>query len=264
MDTFFQGKFSDVHPDAQIAEGVEIGSFCYIGPNVKIGKGTKIGSSVIIDGYVTIGENNQIYHHTVIGSPPQDFSYKLGDRTYLKIGNNNIIHEYVTISPGTKPESETVIGDNCMIMIGAHIAHNIKLGNNVVIVNYTALGGYTEIGDGAFVSGFVAVHQFCRIGRLAMIAPLSKLAQDMPPFMTGQDIPVTIYALNTVGLMRSGLDADSRGKIKKAYKILYHDKYNFSDAVMAIEEDKDLMVCNEVVELTEFIKNAKRGICKHH
>ncbi len=264
MDTFFPGKFTDVHPDAQIAEDVVIGSFCYIGPNVKIGKGTKIGSSVIIDGYVTIGENNQIYHHTVIGSPPQDLSYKLGDRTYLKIGDNNIIHEYVTISPGTKPESETVIGNNCMIMIGAHVAHNVRLANNVIIVNYTALGGYTEIGESAFVSGFVAIHQFCRIGRNAMIASLSKVAQDVPPFMTGQDIPVSIYGLNTVGMVRAGLGPETRSLIKKAYKVIYHDKYNFSDAVKVIEDTQELIACPEVRELVDFIKNAKRGICKHH
>lgn len=264
MDTFFQGKYSDIHPDAQIAEDVTIGSFCYIGPNVKIGKGTKIGSSVIIDGYVTIGENNQIYHHTVIGSPPQDTSYKLGDRTYLRIGNNNVIHEYVTISPGTKPESETVIGDNCMIMIGAHIAHNVRMGNGVVIVNFTALGGHTQIEDRAFISAFVAVHQFCRIGRMAMIAAHSKLAQDLPPFMTGQDVPVSIYGLNTVGLVRAGIESDSRTKIKRAYKLLFHDKYNYSDAVKAIEDDPDLISTPEVKELVTFIKEAKRGVCKHH
>lgn len=256
-------KFAEVSPKAEIAEDVTIGSFSYIGDNVKIGKGTQIGTGVLIDGYVTIGENNQIFHHSIIGSPPQDFAYK-GERSYLVIGNNNIIHEFATISPGTKPESTTSIGNSCMIMIGVHVAHNVKLGNNVVLVNYTALGGYVEIGDGAFLSGFIGVHQFVKIGKLAMIGTLSKITQDFPPFMMGQDIPVKIYGLNSVGMQRANFSQNLRSKIKKAYKILYHDKYNFSEALKVIQNNSELNSEKEIQNLVNFIKISKRGICQHH
>jgi UDP-N-acetylglucosamine acyltransferase len=257
-------KISEVSPEAQIADDVEIGPYCHIGPKVRIGQGTRIGSSVIIDGNVEIGTGNEILHHTVVGSPPQDTSWVRGTESFLRIGNNNVIHEYVTISPGTKVGTETVIGNNCMIMIGAHIAHNCRLGDYVVIVNYTALGGYTEIGDRAFLSAFVAIHQFCRIGRMAMIASFSKLAQDLPPFMTGQDAPTQVYGLNVVGMTRGGLSQETRNMVKKAYKLLYHDKYNFSDAVRVIEADPQLASVPEVMELCQFVKDAKRGICRHN
>jgi UDP-N-acetylglucosamine acyltransferase len=258
-----------IHPAAVISPGavlgadVEVGPYSFVGPNVVIGAGTKIGPHVIIDGWVTMGEGNTVLSHAVVGSPPQDLAWK-GDRSYLKIGDRNVIHEFVTISPGTKPESETVIGNDCMFMIGVHVAHNDRIGNNVIIVNYTALGGYVEVGDRAFLSAFVAVHQFVKIGRMAMVASFSKIAQDFPPFMMGQDAPTTIYGLNSVGLQRAGLSSDTRLMIKRAYKHLYHGELNFSDAVKAIESDPQLSSCPEVMELAGFVKNATRGVCRHH
>lgn len=254
---------ANVHPDAVIGDDVEIGPYSCIGEHVVIGDRTKIESHVIIDGWTTIGKDNLVLHHAVVGSPPQDLAWK-GDRSYLKIGDRNVIHEFVTISPGTKPESETVIGNDCMLMVGVHVAHNDRIGNNVILVNYTSLGGYVEVGDRAFLSAFVAVHQFVKVGTLAIVASFSKISQDFPPYMMGQDSPTVVYGLNVVGMRRAGFSQETRDLIKKAYMILYHDKFNFSDAVKVIEEDAALAKCKEVEILINFIKNSNRGICRHH
>jgi UDP-N-acetylglucosamine acyltransferase len=252
-----------VDPAAKIADSVEVGPFCVIGPNAVIGEGTKLGPGVIVDGWTTIGRGNVIMAWSVIGSPPQDFSWK-AERSYLRIGDNNIIHEYVTFAPGTKPETETVVGSNCMFMVHSHVGHNCRVGDNVILVNNVALGGYVEIGDRAFISAASSVHQFCRVGRLCMIGALCKPAQDIPPFMLAQDCPAVVYTLNVVGMTRAGMTPETRARIKRAYKLLYHDKYNFSDAVKAIEGTPELIAVPEVKELTEFVKSAKRGICAHH
>lgn len=252
-----------VSPKAELADDVEVGPFSVIGDHVKIGSGTTVGSNTFIDGYVTIGSDNQILHHVVIGSPPQDLSYQ-GGESYIDIGDKNIIHEFVTISPGTEPGTRTFIGNGNMLMIGVHAAHNVVIGDEAVIVNYTALGGYVEVGDRAFLSGFVAVHQFCKVGRSSLIASFSKLAQDFPPFMIGHDAPTRVYGLNAIGMRRAGIDPDSRARVKRAYKILYHSKFHFSAAFEQIENDADLWDDLNVRELVEFGKNAERGICPHH
>ena len=252
-----------VDPAARLGDSVEVGPSCIVGPDAVIGEGTKLGPGVIVKGWTTIGRDNVIMPYAVIGSPPQDFSWK-GDRSYLRIGDANIIHEYVTISPGSKPESETVVGSNCMIMVGCHVAHNCRVGNNVVLVNNVALGGYVEVGDRVFISALSAVHQFCRIGRMAMVATLTRPSQDVPPFTLVQDCPALVYTLNVVGMTRAGLSAETRAQIKRAYKLLYHDKFNFSEAVSVIEGTPELISVPEVKELADFVKSAKRGICAHH
>ena len=252
-----------VDPAARLDDSVEIGPFCVVGPDAVIGAGTRLGPGVVVQGWTTIGRNNVIMAHSVMGSPPQDFSWK-GERSFLRVGDNNIIHEYVTFAPGTKPETETVIGSDGMFMVGAHVAHNCVVGNNVVLVNNTALGGYVEVSDRVFISASSSVHQFCRIGRLAMVATLTRPSQDVPPFMTVQDVPAVVYTLNVVGMTRAGFSQETRARIKTAYKIFYHDKYNFSEAVRVIEETPDLIAVPEVKEFTEFVKSSKRGVCGHH
>jgi len=254
---------ANVDPAAKIDPSVEIGPFCRVGPNVVIAEGTRLGQGAIVDSWTTLGRNNQVMPYAVLGSPPQDTSWT-GERSYLRIGDNNVIHEFVTIAPGTKPETETVIGSNCMFMVYSHVAHNCRVGNNVIMVNNSALGGYVEVGDRVFISASSSVHQFCRIGRMAMVATLTRPSQDVPPFMTVQDVPAVVYTLNTVGLTRAGLSQETRTQIKRAYKLFYHDKYNFSDAVKVIEDTPGLIAVPEVKEFVEFVKASKRGVCAHH
>jgi len=158
-----------VDPKAEISEDVQIGPGCVVGPNVVIGGGCRLVAQCFITGHTTLGKRNVVYPGACIGTPPQDTSFDESSVSYVKIGDDNIFREGVTVHLGTKPESENTIGNNCFFMGNAHVAHNCTVGNNVIIVNSSVLGGYVSVDDGAFISGLSAVHQFCRVGRFAMI-----------------------------------------------------------------------------------------------
>lgn len=255
-----------IHPtaildkDILIEEDVEIGAFSVIKGKVKIGKGTKIGNNVIIEGKVTIGENNIIYHFTCIGFPPQDVKYK-GEETEVTIGNNNIIREFVTIHRATGEGEKTSVGDNCFLMAYTHLGHNVKIGNGVVIANGTQLAGHVEIHDFAVLSGGVLIHQFCRVGKYAMIRGRARLGFDVVPYVIADGVENTeIKGLNIVGLRRNGF-SDERIKIlKEAYRILFRQNLNTSQALQILE--KDFSKYDDIKYLIEFIKTSKRGIGK--
>lgn len=253
-------KNAIVDSRSEISSDVDIGPFSIIGANVKIDSGTKIGTNVIIDGWTTIGKDCRIFSNANIGGEPQDFAYK-GERSFCEIGDRNIIREFVTIHRGTKIESKTVIGNDNYFMIGSHIGHNCKIGNKVVLVNFVSLGGYVEIDDGAFISAVCQVHQFVRIGKLAMIGALSKVTKDVPPYMLTAEHTAQVYGINVVGLRRAGFSQDLRNKIKEAYKIVYHSGYNISQALEVLEKDAQLP---EIKYFIDFIKSSNRGICAHY
>lgn len=171
-----------VHPDAKLGAGVEVGPYSIIEGTVQIGDGTKIDSHVVIKGHTTIGRENEIFTGAVIGSLTQDKKYK-GGVTYLKIGDRNKIREYVTINPGTGEGTETVIGNDNLIMAYAHIAHDCILGNHITLANNGTLAGHVIVEDRAIIGGLSAVHQFVRIGYLCIVGGCSKVVQDIPPFM---------------------------------------------------------------------------------
>src|SRR5690242_15124250 len=170
-----------VHPDARIGPGVRIGEFCVIESDVEIGASCVLEPYVFIKRWTTLGEHNEISAGTVLGTDPFDKKFT-GERSYLRIGNRNRIREHYTISRGTQPESATEIGDGNYIMSSGHIAHNCKVGNNTVIASCALLAGFVEVEDEAFISGGVGVHQFTKIGRLAMIGGNSGINTDAPPF----------------------------------------------------------------------------------
>ena len=248
-----------ISPSAKIPKGVKIGPWSVIGENVEIGKNTEIGSNVVIDGWTTIGENNKISPGAVIGTAPQDVKY-INARTYVKIGNGNIIREYVTINRATEPDTETVVGNNNFFMAYTHIAHNCKVGNNVIMVNYTALSGHTVLENGCVLSGLVGIHQGARVGKFAIVGGLSKVVKDIPPFARADGHPTRIYGLNTIGLTRKNIPAPVIEKLKKAYKILFRSGMNTSQALEKIEEEIPLI--DEIQYLINFIRTSDRGICK--
>ena len=249
-----------VDKNAIIEEGVEIGPFSKISGKVKIGKGTKIGSNVIIEGNVKIGENNIIYHFACIGFPPQDLKYK-GEETEIIIGNNNIIREFVTIHRASGEGEKTIVGDNCFLMAYVHLAHNVKIGNNVIIANTTQLAGHVEIHDNAFLSGGVLIHQFCRIGKYAMIRGRARLGLDVVPYVIADGVENTeIKGLNIVGLRRAGFNDERIKILKEAYRILFRQNLNTSQALEILE--KDYSQYDDIKYLIEFIKSSKRGIGK--
>ncbi len=254
---------AEINKNAIIGKNVSIGPFTVIEENVKIGDNTKIGPNVHITGWTDIGKNCEIHSCAVIGDLPQDYNYK-GEKSYTIIGDNNIIRECVTIHRGTEPESKTVVGNNNIFMAYSHIGHNCIVNDNIVLVNQVSLGGYVTVYNNAFISAVVQVHQFCRIGKYAMIGAISKVIKDIPPYMMAQGSDVaTIRGLNVVGLRRGGFSSEERELIKKAYNLLYQSKFNVSQALETIKNASELGNNSLIKELIEFIENSKRGIAAH-
>ena len=247
-----------VHPDAVIGAGVTIGEFAVIEPDVVIGAGTRVEPYVFIKRWTTLGERNEISAGTVLGTDPLDKNFK-GARSYLRIGNGNVIREHYTISRGTKPESATTIGDENYIMTSGHIAHNCVIGNRTVIASCALIAGYVEVEDQAFVSGGVGVHQFSKIGRLAMIGGNSGINQDVPPFVLVNGFRAAPVGLNLVGMKRAGFSASEIGAIKSAYKLLYRSGLKLEEALARIEAD---VPTEHTLHLVKFVRSSKRGICR--
>jgi len=252
-----------VHPSAlisksvQLGDGNDIGPGCVIEDGVTIGSRNKLWMNVYIGPGTTIGDENQIHMGAVIGHVPQDLAFT-GGATFTRIGHRNTIREYVTIHRGTKADSSTAIGNDNFFMANAHIAHNCQIGHKVILVNLASLTGYCVIEDSAFISGMVGLHQFTRIGRLAMISALSALNKDVPPYMLAGGRPGVVQGLNVVGMRRAGFEPEVREEIKRAYKLLYRSGLNVSHALEAIERD-----CHteQVKHLVTFVREAERGIC---
>jgi len=256
---------SNIHPTAQIAEGVELGKDVIVGPfttiekNVYIGDGSVIHSHVLIGENTRMGKNNQVFQGAIVGSLTQDLKYD-GGTTWLEIGDENIIREYVTINRGTSDGGKTIIGNGNTFLAYTHIAHDCIVGNRVIMSNLSTLAGHVEVQDGAVISGYVGVHQFCKIGSMAMIGGMSKVTKDVPPFMKVQGNPAKVFGLNSVGLERNGVTREDRRVLRQAYELLYRSGYNVSQAV---EEIKcDLEPIESLKRLLEFLELSERGIVK--
>jgi UDP-N-acetylglucosamine acyltransferase len=247
-----------VHPEARIGPGVRIGEFCVIESDVEIGAGCVIEPYVFIKRWTTLGERNEISAGTVLGTDPFDKKFT-GERSYLRIGNENRIREHYTISRGTAPESATEIGDGNYIMSSGHIAHNCKVGNNTVIASCALLAGFVEVEDEAFISGGVGVHQFTKIGRLAMIGGNSGINTDAPPFFLYAGFRAAPKGLNVVGLRRAGFKASELTALKKAYQLLYRSGLKLLEALACIEKT---IPTPETLHLVRFIRRSERGICR--
>ncbi len=252
-----------IHPSAMVGRGArlvdgnDIGPGCVLEDDVVLGSRNKLWMNVYVGPGTTLGDDNTIHMGAVVGHIPQDVAFK-GGATFTRIGSRNTIREYVTIHRGTKEGTATVIGDDNFFMANAHIAHNCDIGHRVILVNLASLTGYCVIEDGAFLSGIVGLHQFTRIGRLAMLSALSAVNKDVPPYMLCGGRPAMVQGVNVVGMRRAGFSAEVRDEIKQAYKWLYRSGLNVSHALEAIERD-----CRsaEVRHLVEFVKASKRGIC---
>jgi len=245
---------------AEIDADVDIGPFCIIKKGVRIKKGTKLFSNVIIEGHTEIGENCNIYPFSSIGFPPQDMKYK-AENTKLIIGNNNIIREYATIHRASiGGDGITSIGDSNFLMAYVHIAHDCKIGNNIIMANAATLAGHVLVEDFAVIGGLVAVHQFTRIGKYAMVGGFSGIGQDIPPYMVASGARAKLFGPNTIGLKRHGFSDTTINTIKKAYKILFREKRTLKEAIKKIQED--LPASDEIRHLIEFIEKNKRGICR--
>jgi UDP-N-acetylglucosamine acyltransferase len=248
-----------IHSDAKIGPNVSIGDFCVVESDVEIGAGCVLEPYVFVKRWTTMGERNRISAGTVLGTDPLDKAFDPAARSYLRIGNGNQIREHYTISRGTQAESVTEIGDENYIMTSGHIAHNCKIGNRTVICSCALVAGYVEVEDQAFISGGVVVHQYSKIGRLAMIGGNTRVNSDVPPFFLYSGFNVTAIGLNVVGLKRAGYQHADITALKKAYQILYRAGLKLADALARIESE---IPTPEARHLVEFVRRSQRGICR--
>ncbi|MBV8812476.1 MAG: acyl-ACP--UDP-N-acetylglucosamine O-acyltransferase, partial [Acidobacteriaceae bacterium] len=209
-----------VHPEAIVGPGTRIGEFCVVESDVLIGGRCVLEPYVYVKRWTKMGDENQISACTALGTDPLDKAFS-GERSYLSIGNRNKIREHFTISRGTQPESETRIGDENYIMTAGHVAHNCVLGDHIVLASCTLVAGYVEIESQAFVSGSLAIHQYSKVGRLAMIAGMARVNRDLPPYFLYSGYEIRPKGLNLVGLRRAGISAADIAHLKRAYTLLY-------------------------------------------
>lgn len=249
-----------VSPKAELAEGVRVGPYAVIGDGVIVGRDTEIGPHVVIEGPTRIGERNRIYHFVSMGTAPQDMGYR-GEDTRLVIGDDNVIRECVTIHRATTKETwETVVGDRNYFMASSHIAHDCKIGNNVILANIATLGGHVKVGDRASVGGVVAVHQFVRIGSYAFVGGGSGVDKDVPPFMLASGARARLFGINRKGLSRMGLSEEILDGLKAAYRIIWRQNQRLNDAIEQVR--REVPSTPELELLLGFLQESKRGIMR--
>ena len=246
-----------VSPKAKIADDVEVGPYSVISDSVEIGAGCSIGPHVTVCGFTKIGPGCEVHSGAVLGDTPQDTGFK-DVESYVEIGANCIIREGVTVHRGTDEGSSTVVGDGCFLMAFSHIAHNVVLENDVIMANNSMLAGHVHICEKVFISGGVGVHQFVRVGRLALLGGNSVCAKDVPPFCMVE--PCTwngVKGLNVIGMRRAGMTAEERADVKRVFKTLYGSGLNVKQAL----EQIDAIDNAAAREMAGFVRASKRGIC---
>jgi UDP-N-acetylglucosamine acyltransferase len=246
-----------INPRAEIHEKADIGPYVIIDSPVKVDRGTRVMAHAYLTGWTEIGEDNIIHMGAVIGHEPQHGAYK-GEKTYLKIGNRNIIREHAQVHRGFEAETATIVGDDNFFMNHAHVAHNCEIANRTIIAGGALLAGHVMVEDDAFVSGNCVVHQFVRIGKLAMLRGLSRTSRDVPPFCMMDDTH-TVRGINRVGLERAGYSKEKIREIQRAFSLLFRKKGNLSQAMQELEAKGNLP--EEVIYLLDFIKASERGVC---
>ena len=255
-------KSSIISKETKLGSNVKIGPYCMLGPKVQVGNNVKIYSHVNLDGYTIIGSDTQIFPFASIGTVPQDLKYK-GEKSKLLIGSNNIIREYVTMNPGTKGGGLiTKIGNNCLFMIGSHVAHDCFIGNNVIMANNATLAGHVCIDDFAILGGLSAVHQFVRIGKHAMVGGMSGVENDVIPYGSVMGDRASLSGLNIVGLKRRGFSRNEIQDLRTVFRLIFSIEGTINER---LKDAGKMYKKNKVVmEIVNFIKlkNSSRAICK--
>jgi UDP-N-acetylglucosamine acyltransferase len=256
---------SGIHPTAVVAPGaelgadVEIGPYSLIGPHVTLGAGTRVMGHAVVDGWTTVGAGCAVYPFASIGLETQDRKFR-GGAPRVEVGDRTIVRESATINAATHDGDVTVVGPECLLMAYSHIAHDCRLGRNVIVANCSALGGHVIVEDDAIIGGLCGVHQFVRLGQLSIIGGCSKVTQDVPPFMMADGNDLTLRGINSVGLKRKGIDEPVQRLLKNAYKILCREGLSVSRAVEEIE--RRLEPAPEVQRLVAFVRASERGITR--
>ena len=248
-----------VHPGAQLGPDCEGGPYCIVGEHVVLGKGCRLHAHVVIDGHTTLGDGNEIYPFACLGLKTQDLKWK-GGVTRTRIGHRNTFREHVTVHSATSDGGETVIGSDNNLLAYTHVAHDVRMGDRIVMSNVATLAGHVVVEDRAIVGGLAAVHQFCRVGRLSIIGGCSKVVQDVPPFMMVDGNPGQTRTINKVGLERHGVSEEAQGALKQAYKLIFRSDLTIPNALARIEAE--LPPLPEVLHLVEFARRSERGLSR--
>lgn len=254
-----------IHPTAVISPKAQIDSSCEIGPHavidagVTLGPQCRVGPHVYLTGLLTAGANNQFHAGCILGDAPQDLKYR-NEPTRLLIGDNNVFREGATVHRAAQPDHPTVIGSHCFIMVNSHVGHNAVLGNGVILANGALLAGHAEVRDRAFISGNCLVHQFCRIGTLALMQGGSAISRDLPPFTVARG-GNNICGLNIIGLRRAGISLADRLELKKLYRLLFCSGQNLTLSLAAARAQFHSPPAHTMMD---FVASSKRGVCFHH
>ena len=249
-----------VHPKASIADGVKVGAYSLIGENARIGKDTVIESHVVVEGWSEIGQRCHLFPFVSIGAPPQHLRYR-GEPTRVIIGDDNQIREFVTIHRATAGGGgETTLGHGNFIMAYSHIAHDCRVGNQVIMANASTLAGHIEVEDFAIVGGLVAIHQFVRVGCYAIIGGASAVPKDVPPYMCAAGNRAQLFGLNSVGLKRHRFPETTLSALKQAYRILFRSHLTLAKAMEKVQAE--IPSLPEIKHLLDFLKSSKRGVCR--
>jgi UDP-N-acetylglucosamine acyltransferase len=249
-----------IHPSAQLDEGVIVGPYSVVGEQVKIGAGTRVGAHVVIDRCTEIGRDNQIFQFASVGADPQDLKYR-GEESWLIIGDRNRIREFATLHRGTVDGGgRTTVGSDNLFMAYAHVAHDCKVHDRVILANAATLAGHVEIEDNAILGGLSAVHQFCRVGCHTMISGGSMVAQDVAPYTIAQGDRAKTVGINLVGLKRRGFTEETLRGLKNAYRLMFRAGLRMEEALEKIGSDYGTIP--EVQHFARFIKESQRGIAR--
>jgi UDP-N-acetylglucosamine acyltransferase len=260
-------KMTDIHPTAivddaaTVGENVSVGPYTIVGPNVTLDDGVKLMSHVVVEGNTSIGANTVVYPFASLGNPPQDLKYK-GEPSKLEIGCNNVIREQVSMNPGTEGGGMlTKIGNNCLFMVGSHVAHDCIIDDHVILVNNATLGGHVVINEWAIIGGLSAIHQFVRIGRHAMVGGMSGIENDIIPYGSVIGNRARLQGLNIVGLKRRNFSRDVIHSLRNAYRLLFAQEGTMSERLDDVTEM--MSDVEPVMEIVDFMRaDSSRGICQ--
>ncbi|HZR21371.1 MAG TPA: acyl-ACP--UDP-N-acetylglucosamine O-acyltransferase [Verrucomicrobiae bacterium] len=248
-----------VHSKAELGAECEIGPYCVVGEHVTLGRACRLHSHVVVGGFTRLGDANEVFPFASIGLQTQDLKFK-GGNTRTEIGAHNTFREYVTIHSATGEGEVTRIGSDNHILAYSHIAHNVVMGDGVIMSNVATLAGHVIVEDFAVVGGLAAIHQFCRIGKMAIVGGCSKVVQDVPPFMLADGNPAETRTINKVGLERNGVSEEAQSVLRQAFKILFREGLTIPNALIRIQQD--LPQLPEVQHLVNFVRTSERGISK--
>jgi UDP-N-acetylglucosamine acyltransferase len=248
-----------VHSKALIGADCHIGPYCLIGEHVVLAERCRLHSHVVLEGHTTLGCDNEIYPFASLGMKSQDLKWK-GGVTRVQIGDRNVFREFVSVHSATSDGDATRVGSDNYFLANTHLAHDVQVGNRIIMSNLATLAGHVIVEDHAIIGGLAAVHQFCRIGRYAMVGGCSKVVQDIAPYMMADGNPTETRFVNKVGLERAGFSADTIGSLIKAYKIIFRMGLTLENALSRMESD--LPTTPELKELIQFVRTSQRGLAR--